>query len=821
MAENLQETKRIQFLLINLILLAVFILGLLLMIGAYRLYIAPDPTFTPTITPTPQPSFTPTTTPTITLTPTPSQTPRASLTATVTSTPTGTLIPSQTSTPPGPPTLTPARPLPQAGRYDLNQWTAEDADHVIRLLNDYPNMLPESAQGKDLQAYYTAFRFASLAQKEGLLRFPDSDFASAWDWGLAFNLARTGDAAAGDHYRQLLLQALNRGETDLSNLYIWFKQQEPRLQLYLTQLEAPGGYIGSYLVEIGGRGSAFIWLLQADQGFRAYTLTSRFDFVQSTQASWMIADLDDNPGNGEEITIYFSTPDDQTTLDPPSIYNLSQIPPRPLAFIPEREIFNVGMKFDNYWAIQPGSSGGMDLTFRSTVFPACAVTIERRYHWEDPNFVLVDSHFEVEDTPLTLAYCDVVSKHAAHTWGPEAAIQIMQPLLDDWPPAKTVEGLAYPAEARDEWLYRLGILYALSGQKDQARQSLNTIIKTPSVPRSNWIQPAQDFLKNYQEGQSLYKACTLTTFCEPALALAALIETAPTDQDMLSYLRQAGVGISASGYFDFEDDGESERWFNVKHRPREKPEFWILAAYAGTVKGVRVAQIESNPPDFKILEPAFIAEEAFHLQPAVFLDGKMAFHLSRMPGSDFPFLELVSLRHEYPNRFLTALDPIETALFRGDPPKQVQKDLRLLASNPGLLCAPTWSCDAYYYLLGLASELAGDTRSAVEAYHRLWSDYSKSPFTIIARLKLLGSPLLTSTPTPTPTATTTLTPTPTLSPTPTVTGTPPTATPTGTHTYTPDPNATATPTPTASATLAPTNTATLTASPTNSDYPPP
>jgi hypothetical protein len=134
-----------------------------------------------------------------------------------------------------------------------------------------------------------------------------------------------------------------------------------------------------------------------------------------------------------------------------------------------------------------------------------------------------------------------------------------------------------------------------------------------------------------------------------------------------------------------------------------------------------------------------------------------------------------------------------------------------LADDPGLLCKPTWSCDEYYYLLGLASELAGDEVSAVQAYQRLWLDYSKSPYTTMARLKLqitdtpftpvtpsttpspTLSPMATQTTTTltvtgtsgTPTATvTSATTTPTVSATSTVTGTPPTATLTSTLTNT-------------------------------------
>ena len=75
-----------------------------------------------------------------------------------------------------------------------------------------------------------------------------------------------------------------------------------------------------------------------------------------------------------------------------------------------------------------------------------------------------------------------------------------------------------PAEAKDEWRYRLAIAQALSGERDAAVEPFNQIIQQPSVARSNWIKPAQDFLDAYTAGQDLYRACVLTTFCQPSEA---------------------------------------------------------------------------------------------------------------------------------------------------------------------------------------------------------------------------------------------------------------------------------------------------------------
>jgi hypothetical protein len=195
----------------------------------------------------------------------------------------------------------------------------------------------------------------------------------------------------------------------------------------------------------------------------------------------------------------------------------------------------------------------------------------------------------------------------------------------------------------------------------------------------------------------------------------------------------------------------------------------------------------------------------------------------RLPDTQEPYLLDVPLRKEYPSRFFVPLGDLERRLLSGESPEQIQEELLDLQEFPGLLCEPTWTCDSYYYLLGLASELAGDTDEALDNYLALWLNYSKSPFTTMARLKLEGTqPIPTATLSPTPTLPVTPSPTLPASLTPTVTGTPPTATPTVTGTL-PTPTVTGTP-PTATPTLTGTSpTATPSRTPTatlGSGYPP-
>jgi hypothetical protein len=793
------DTRRIRLLAINLALLALCLVSLVAAIVLYRLAIYLRPAGVPEASSTARPSFTPSLTASFTATSTITRTPRASLTPTIPSTATALPTASLTPTPTSLPTLTPARAAAQPGGYTLAEWSPEQADYMARLAASYPNTLLANAQDEeDLPAAYAAFEYPVLALREALLRYPNDPLAEGWRWSLAYDLTQLGSAEAGRRYAGLLADGLNRGDTDLAYLYNWFALHEPRLALYMVELDAPQGFTGSYLVELRGEGgSAFAWLLQSSRGYQALPLLTRFDYIGLPQANWVLENFSGEEPTGREVAIYFSRPPERFVVDPPQVASLAEVPPSILRFQPEESIFPLGVEFVNRWLVSEGEGAARNLTFQSEVFPACPVTVRLEYGWDGQNFASQGQSFTVQPSEKTLAYCEMVADHAAAVWGPAAAISIMEALLPFWPPAADVQGQPYPLDTRDGWLYRLGVYRALLGEMSVAIDYLTQVSTQPSVPDSRWIQPARDFLAVYQAQQDIYRACLTSAQCDPAYAIDYLVKHLPEGEDAFEYLKQAGVNPNSSGYFDFDADGEKERWFTVRHRPRQAAQFWILAKYLEGVQALQVSTVESVPPSLEYLQNAYLAEEGLSQYPAVFLEGNLAFNMRRMQGSQQPYIQEVPLRKEYPSRFFVPLEQAERRLFAGAPPAAIQADLLYLAQNPGLLCKPTWTCDRYYYLLGLASELAGDETTAVKAYHHLWSDYSQSAYTMMARLKLEGA---AAAPTPTPS----LTPTPTLpgTPTPTITGTPPTPTPTLTVTGTP-PTATPTLTPTLTVTGTP------------------
>jgi hypothetical protein len=681
---------------------------------------------------------------------------------------------------------------------------------MVLLMDDYPNTLPQATREEDEATNYESFQYAVTALNESLLFFPDSSQADEWKWMLAYDLAHLGNEQAGKNYADLIAAALTNGEIDLSQLYIWFQEHEPRLSLYMVETKPPKGDLSSHLLEIRGPGSAFIWLVETPSAFQAFSLGSGFDFVNQSEASWILADLNNFPQDGDEAAISFSSAPGDYQLHPPRVFNFSRVPAVEMPFYPEGMLFDFGMEYKNHWAIVQSTGSRNDLVFRSELFPACPVTITRVYRWNGSFFEFITDRYELIDKPQKIENCEVLVDHAADQWGPKAATSIMEPLLPSWPPAKDINGKPYPLDAHDEWRYRLGVYYALLGETDKAIGWMRENIDSPTIPLSRWIVPSEDFLEIYQTNEDLYRACVSVPFCDANYAISTLADGMPESDDLLADLRDLGVQNHASGYFDFDDDGQPERWFTARNRPLEPLGFWILSQFTQGVKALFTGEVKASPPQFYFLDPAYVQDDAVQWSPVVFLDNYLAFSMQRIPGTLMPYLIDIPLRTEYPNHFKDAVAKAETDLFSGVPPAQVYQTLADLQDYPGLLCRTDFTCDSYYYLLGLSAQLAGDTQAAIDAYHRVWLDYSKSPYTTMARLKLTGAvapPTLTPSITPTSTGTITSLPTSTLTPTmtltPTPSGPPPTNTPTITGTL---PTKTPTPTKTAS----PTNTATPT-----------
>ena len=734
---------------------ALFLIILVLSLAVFRLTYTSFPLPTPitaldsgVLAPTISPTVVQTQTSTSTIETRPSLTIRPSSTTTITPTATA------TSTPAPRATLTAAGPSRFNELYLLREWSPSQADLTIQQLN--PDSLYPTDQDRLKPEYQQAFSLATLAQKEALHRFPDSPYASSWKWGLAYNLAHLNDPQAGNSYADLIADALNQRQTSLEQLPEWFSRQEHRLELNIIDLPPFPGYLSNQILEIKGNGAAHIWLLESPAGFQAYALDSNFDFTQNIRPNHLLADLN---GDGvPEFISYTSPPTGTSDIVPPHVFDLSKVPPSQFRFLPTLP-YRFRTNFPMEWKVIEDTAGNKQLLFEATLFPFCPVVASRTYSRQGDEFVAGDLQFQVHPVTEYLEYCEMVVDHSSLSWGPEITAQIMETILPQWPPPQNLEGNPYPPSARDEWLYRLGIQHALAGHPEQDRDYLNSVVMNPSSLDSPWIKLAQEFLDVYQSPADLYTACLTSDYCDSQVALERVISTIPlADYDLIpTYLEDFGIQVRSSGIFDFENDGEPERWIAVQHKPGERLEFWILPRTLENIQAVFVDMTDSGNPSPHFNGPI---EE----KPIVQIKQREGFILERHPVTREPFITRVGVEFRPTTYTLDTMQKASDQLFIGNNPALALSTLTTLLKSGKFNCINYQFCDRMYYLLGLVYELNGQEREAINWYLKLWREYRDSPLAVLARMKLMTPPTITPTPSNTSTATSTFTITPTLNP---------------------------------------------------------
>jgi hypothetical protein len=780
---------------------------------------------TPTASPSPVPSATLTQRPTTT--PLPTHTPSITLSPTST----GTVTPI-----PPPPTLTPGRPPEDPETLEIAEWLPEDFDYVIRLAEDYPNTLPQDQRGPNNRDYYGAYRYAIMLQGEALLAYPTAFEADNWRWGQAYYLARTSNPQAAVQYAAPINQAYNTEGVRIGNLEGWIRQNDPRLWLEVSKWPAIGENISNVLLKLNAEGgSAYLWSVETEQGTTVYPLSSEFDFPERMLPDHYWSDI--TRDGIEELVIH--RPDASIReIRFPRVFDLSQTPPQELNFKPNQD-FDIGLENEYLWDTVVGEEGGEDLRYTATVYPPCPVTIYHTYHWNGLWIERNRADYAIRPVPGIVSYCELVINQAAWVWGAETAIPLMETLLPDWPPQGDSEPRSYPADGKDEWRYRLGIYYALTGNTTTANEYFQDLIDTPTIPGSRWIEPAREFQRRLDSLAGIYQACIPDEFCNERVALQNLVAAIPSNaaHDTLYYLTNAGVAVRYTHDFDFEGDGIPERYITFRHHPDQKLEFWIIAEKTfGAEKesgpeALFVDTVDVSQPTLR----RYVTREDISL---VWLNAQQSFSLERFQETDEVYIIRYAPSYFYADYTLATVDSAVNALLSGAFALPIRDELAELRRSENFACLTDNDCAYFYYVLGLANELGQDEEGAVNNYLLIWEEYPNTPFAQITRLKLTfkpgfsppptftPTPTITNTPTKTPTNTVTPTytitpgpsPTPTDTPTPTQTYTPgPSPTPTDTHTPGPSPTPTSTPTPTPTNTDTPTPTETETATPTPTD----
>lgn len=722
-------------------------------------------------TATPAPSLTPIPSDT----PTPSITPLASLTPTLTPTSLPTATPSAT---PLLPTLTPALPFNVDDAFQLKDLSAEDYEIIIDRMEGFPELLPEGNQNEN---YHAAFYHAMVAAYEATLKFPQNPLAESWRWRLAYHLSQIGDGRASILYATLISQGLNNQGWALEDLPAWVQSRDDHLKLSVQYVNPIGeNFLNRVLDLQTPGGSIFLWLVEDGSQTIVYALCDETNYQTPHPAEVIWGDL--NNDQWEEIIIVIPRSEGRK-LDIPRVFDLTQSPPKELLFNPEQK-FEIGLENTYKWTANRNEQGYYDLQLVATVYPPCLLDIRHTYHWQDGWLERITETYQVQPISQLLGYCELLVDQASTTWNIPAAIQIMEQLLPMWPPPSTSDK-SYPLDAADEWRFRLGVYHALEGDMTTAKTYLEGILQTPMVPRSRWVTAADKFLTGLDNPVKFYHACLETSYCDPRLALQKWVASLTPEQApyALYHLSGGGVSVRFSDRFDFEGDGFPERWFTLRHHPMDRLEFWILSEGTQGTQALFVTTVENNKPNL-------IRYTDYNGRPYTWIDAQQSFRLVRDPDPLKTAVELLPPSYYYSALTNQIASNSIDALLSGFSPYTILIELQNHLDSRSFTCLNKEDCARFYYALGLAAELSGNERLAVESYLKIWWDSFESPFSTLVRLKLTYkpgyAPIPTITPTPTRTSTSTITPT--------ATKTPFTVTPT----FTQDPNRTYTPTPTAS-----------------------
>jgi hypothetical protein len=282
-------------------------------------------------------------------------------------------------------------------------------------------------------------------------------------------------------------------------------------------------------------------------------------------------------------------------------------------------------------------------------------------------------------------------------------------------------------------------------------KTLQDLVKTPAVPGSAWAAASGEFLKNYPSPGNLYRACQADPTCDLRLALEEMIRSSQVADltQAQEALQKMGVSMRATGLFDFDQDGQSERWITIQPRPGQSLEFWMLASAPDGVKPLYVDLVTRSRP------APFYSEPVTQLPPVFQIEAQKGFQLKRFPGSEAPYIVPAAVVSPITTYTRDSLQELQAALLSGVEPALVRDSLLDVLNSGRFNCLNHRVCDRFYYNLGLAYELSGDVREAIDTYIKLWWENGQSPYTKIARMKI---GLVTPTPSPTYLITTTGTP---------------------------------------------------------------
>jgi len=415
-------------------------------------------------------------------------------------------------------TPTPLVPTPPiSSSLTLISWSSKEADHLINILQYYPETLTNRGY-HGTYAYF--FNYAILAQKEAIFRFPNSILATKWRWDRAYNMAQYGEPGVEETYSELIREGLERGETDLSNLPGWFGKHEARLDLSVKPLVPSAGVSLSTLAQISnGMAGFYVWITGNQGNINVFPLVTDgyrgFPFEAGVEYN-----LEDLTRDGlKEIIITQSyQPGGQEWYSVTAVFDLKEQPPRRLIFDPPGAYSHSGqwlilrngekvkgLRFENFWdrISCPGFAIREDFHWTGQKFEFIGETVPSEDEislingpsnyeacWD--NYFLASLYYAKYD-PRTLAWSEMEIENF-----PRATAGIPFPMTTPVP---------YSSNIKEQARFQLALNFAFTGQVERARRQM-VFITSKQPPDDEYSNNARIFLEKYHQESDLIRACS-------------------------------------------------------------------------------------------------------------------------------------------------------------------------------------------------------------------------------------------------------------------------------------------------------------------------
>lgn len=272
-----------------------------------------------------------------------------------------------------------------------------------------------------------------------------------------------------------------------------------------------------------------IWVLKTTSGYETYPLNSVWDFgfAHSTEIELLLEDItnDDIP---EAITRHFHQPGTIGFLvDTLDIFDLSQVPPSKIYFHSQPPF--LGQSAFSSLSVEDNENDNrlLKLDIPAAVSYCEARTIQN-YQWDGESLVLMNGIYPnlaklfqiepIKDLPDCAVYAFKQVVVGAQT-GDFGALDQLESLISQWPirePDTSYRELDQfdNFDTRGKLQFLVGLLYALNGNVDNARQHLGAIVNSSENPESQWIELAEAFLIVYQDEDDLVAGCIASQICD-------------------------------------------------------------------------------------------------------------------------------------------------------------------------------------------------------------------------------------------------------------------------------------------------------------------